>query len=83
MHEVNVPFVYLIIQNCFVIGAYFKHQHKNLFPMVPIFILLITVFLWSKSNTPCCKNVILTLRRYCTQCMGFLLGQNKGPSNEW
>lgn len=45
MHKVNVPFVYLIIQNSFAIGAYFKHQHKNLFPMVPIFILLITVIL--------------------------------------
>jgi len=45
MHKVNVPFVYSIIQNFFVVAVHFKHQHKNLFRMVPIFILLITVIL--------------------------------------
>lgn len=36
---------YLIIQHAFAIAARFKQQLKNLFRVVPIFILLITVIL--------------------------------------
>lgn len=46
-------FFYLIIQHAFEIAARFKQQLKNLFWVVPIFILLITVN-YSRQNQTLC-----------------------------